>query len=50
MFLTFAHKIWKEHLKPGDRAIDATCGNGHDTLILSGLTLSERRFNSEVRH
>lgn len=40
MFLTFAHEEWKKHLRPGNRAIDATCGNGHDTLILSTLNLS----------
>ncbi|MCB1071735.1 MAG: class I SAM-dependent methyltransferase [Chlamydiia bacterium] len=40
MFLTFAHEEWKKHLRPGDRAIDATCGNGHDTLVLSKLNLS----------
>lgn len=40
MFLTFAHEVWKKHLKQGDRAIDATCGNGHDTLVLSKLNLS----------
>lgn len=31
------HRFWKEHLKPEDLVIDATCGNGHDTLILSQL-------------
>lgn len=40
MFLTFAHEEWKKHLRTGDRAIDATCGNGHDTLALSKLNLS----------
>lgn len=40
MLLTFAHEEWKKHLKPGDRAIDATCGNGHDALVLSKLNLS----------
>lgn len=40
MFLTLTHKEWKKHLKRGDRAIDATCGNGHDTLVLSKLNLS----------
>ncbi|MDJ0651475.1 MAG: class I SAM-dependent methyltransferase [Simkaniaceae bacterium] len=40
MFLTFAHEEWKKHLDPGDRAIDATCGNGYDTLVLSKLNLS----------
>lgn len=40
MFLRFAHQEWKKHLRSGDRAIDATCGNGHDTLVLSKLKLS----------
>ncbi|WP_339233554.1 class I SAM-dependent methyltransferase [Oceanobacillus sp. FSL W7-1281] len=33
--LTCAHTLLKESLKEGDTAIDATCGNGHDTLLLS---------------
>lgn len=32
---TLAHRYWAEVIKPGDWAIDATCGNGHDTLFLS---------------
>ncbi len=39
--LTLAKSYWKTHLKPGDIAIDATCGNGHDTLFLSQLLLSD---------
>lgn len=35
--LAFAHCFWKELLKPDDTAIDATCGNGHDTLALAKL-------------
>lgn len=35
--LKSAHLIWKEHLQPDDLVIDATVGNGHDTLILSKL-------------
>ena len=30
-----AHTFWIKTLRPGDWAIDATCGNGHDTLFLS---------------
>lgn len=30
-----AHKAIQTVLKPGDRAIDATIGNGHDTLFLA---------------
>lgn len=34
-----AHAYWKKILKPHDRVIDATCGNGHDTLFLSSLNV-----------
>ncbi len=39
--LSLAHTFWKEHLHPGDIAIDATCGNGHDTVALARLLLSD---------
>lgn len=32
-----AHQIVREHLRPGDIAIDATVGNGHDTRFLAEL-------------
>jgi predicted methyltransferase len=32
-----AHRAVAAVLRPGDRAIDATAGNGHDTLFLAGL-------------
>jgi tRNA A58 N-methylase Trm61 len=32
-----AHLLVERCLKPGDRAIDATVGNGHDTLFLARL-------------
>ena len=35
--LKLAKEYWKAHLKENDLAIDATCGNGHDTLFLSEL-------------
>jgi hypothetical protein len=35
--LKLAKEYWNAHLKRSDLAIDATCGNGHDTLFLSGL-------------
>jgi SAM-dependent methyltransferase len=38
--LKVAKEYWKAHLLPGDTAIDATCGNGHDTLFLAELGLS----------
>lgn len=35
--LALARGYWKALLNPEDLAIDATCGNGHDTLFLSEL-------------
>ena len=40
MHLQLSKWYWKNHLKEGDVAIDATCGNGHDTLFLANLGLS----------
>lgn len=33
-----SHDIAKKAVMPGDHVIDATCGNGGDTLFLAGLT------------
>jgi predicted methyltransferase len=32
-----AHELLRGHLQPGDTVIDATAGNGHDTLLLAQL-------------
>lgn len=32
-----AHFFLRERVRPGDRAMDATCGNGRDTLLLAQL-------------
>ncbi len=32
-----AQECLRAHLKEGDRCVDATMGNGHDTLFLAGL-------------
>lgn len=32
-----AHFFLRQRLNPGDRVIDATCGNGQDTLLLAEL-------------
>lgn len=39
-----AHHILTEHLQDGDRAIDATAGNGHDTIFLARQVGSEGRI------
>ena len=33
--LDLAHKFLREHVQPGDTVIDATCGRGNDTKVLS---------------
>lgn len=35
--IQLAHELWQKHLEKEDIAIDATCGNGHDTRLLSTL-------------
>ena len=35
--LAFTHSLIKEAVQPGDTVIDATIGNGHDTLLLAQL-------------
>jgi len=35
--LSFAHTIVRDRVRPGDIAVDATMGNGHDTLFLARL-------------
>lgn len=36
--LDAVYSIWKELVQPQDIVIDATCGNGHDTLRLAALS------------
>ncbi|CAG0992598.1 cobalt-precorrin-6B (C15)-methyltransferase [Geobacteraceae bacterium] len=38
-----SHFFLQERLKPGDRVVDATCGNGYDTLLLAQLVGPEGR-------
>lgn len=40
--LMLAHILWKHHLKPGMTVIDATMGNGHDTLFLAKNVVTEK--------
>lgn len=35
--IPFSHQLLKETVQHGEVVIDATCGNGHDTLMLSKL-------------
>ncbi|XP_042948731.1 uncharacterized protein LOC122281370 isoform X2 [Carya illinoinensis] len=36
-----AHSVWKHVVKKGDTVIDATCGNGYDTLALLKMVSDE---------
>lgn len=38
--LDLAHAFWSQIVQIGDKVIDATCGNGYDTLKLCQLALS----------
>lgn len=40
--LIMAHRTWEAIVMPGDLVIDATCGNGHDTLFLAKLALTSQ--------
>ncbi|MCZ8523941.1 MULTISPECIES: class I SAM-dependent methyltransferase [Paenibacillus] len=39
--LSFAHKLVEERVRPRDTAVDATAGNGNDTVFLARLVGSE---------
>jgi len=35
--VAFCHHFLRERVKPGDHVVDATCGNGQDTLLLAEI-------------
>lgn len=37
LILDFVHKLLSETVQPSDVCVDATCGNGNDTIHLAGL-------------
>lgn len=41
--IQLAHLLWKQHLRPGDNAIDATCGRGKDSLWIAQACLTEEK-------
>ena len=47
--LDLAHSFWQKHLTASDNAIDATCGNGHDTLFLAQLLTSGSLFAFDIQ-
>ncbi|HSW72421.1 MAG TPA: class I SAM-dependent methyltransferase [Chlamydiales bacterium] len=47
--LDLAHKYWKDFLKKEDTAIDATCGNGHDSLVLAQIVSHGHLFCYDIQ-
>lgn len=43
--IDLAHRYWTQLISIGDSVVDATCGNGHDSLILAKLALSDHSGN-----
>ncbi|MBS3904571.1 MAG: class I SAM-dependent methyltransferase [Simkania sp.] len=41
--IDLAHHYWAQVIQKGDTVIDATCGNGKDTLVLAKLALEETK-------
>lgn len=39
--VSVGHTLWSNLVHPGDIVVDATCGNGHDTLFLAHLALQD---------
>lgn len=37
IIVEFAHRVLSDYVNPGDVCVDATCGNGYDTLLLANL-------------
>ncbi|CAN4097101.1 unnamed protein product [Withania somnifera] len=48
-----AHYVWKHVVKKGDAVVDATCGNGYDTLellkLIADKTQSGRVYGMDVQ-
>ncbi len=46
-----AHLLMRQAVKPGDRVVDATVGNGHDTLLLAELVGPQGRvFGFDIQY
>ncbi|KAJ0751455.1 putative rRNA methylase, S-adenosyl-L-methionine-dependent methyltransferase [Helianthus annuus] len=40
-FGSYKHSIWKHVVQKGDAVVDATCGNGYDTLAMANMVADE---------
>ncbi|XP_020425940.1 uncharacterized protein LOC18767956 isoform X2 [Prunus persica] len=41
LFVSILNRVWKSVVQKGDTVIDATCGNGHDTLAMLKMVADE---------
>lgn len=48
--LDLAHSYWTQLIEPTDFVIDATCGNGHDTLKLAQLAAQGKVFGFDLQN
>lgn len=44
-----AHHLWQSIVRPHDIVIDATCGHGHDTLVLSQLLSTGKIYAFDIQ-
>lgn len=44
-----AHLLIKEHIKDTDLVVDATCGNGYDTLFLASLVKNGKVLSYDIQ-
>lgn len=47
--LDAAHALWQKTLHENDTAIDATAGNGHDTLVLSRMIKTGKLYAIDIQ-
>lgn len=47
--LNYTKNIWEKNLSHNDNVIDATCGNGHDTLYLSGIVRNGKVYALDIQ-
>ncbi|HCS93638.1 MAG: class I SAM-dependent methyltransferase [Bavariicoccus seileri] len=47
--LSLSHLILKNQIKPGDTVVDATVGNGHDTLFLAQLVKTGKVIGFDIQ-
>lgn len=46
--IPFAHQLLEKAISAGDIAIDATMGNGHDTVFLANLVGKKERYSALI--